>query len=102
MQHYEERVGAAGAAQTRADTDEEPNFGARDINELVWQYLSSMPEDEVLEIAGSGSFDRDQLMKEVYDRTSVGVQIIEMILADRSFVERQIRRGNYEGPNERD
>lgn len=98
MQHYEEIVGAAGAAESGPVIDAEPNFSANDINKLAWEYLQSMPEDEVLEIAGSGSFDRKELMDQIERRTSVGVQIIEMILADRSFVERQIRRGNYDDP----
>lgn len=96
MHHHEESAGFSGP-EPGLVSDEEPNFSAEDINELVRVYLRSMPEEDVLEIAGSGSFDRDQLLSEVEARTSVGLQIIEMILADRSFVERQIRRGYKRG-----
>ena len=95
--HHEENVGSA-ALKFEPANNPEPNFSADDINELVAQYLRSMDEDEVLEIAGAESFDKQQLMREVENRSSVGVQIIEMILADRGFVEQQIKRGNYSRP----
>jgi len=97
--HQEEMVGSAGSAELKLASNEEPNFSAEDINDLVKQYLRSMGDDEVLEIVGSEPFDKEQLMKEVENRTSVGLQIIEMILADRGFVERQIKRGNYSYPD---
>ena len=93
--HHEEIVGCPAPAET----NEEPNFSAEDINVLVEQYLRSMDDNDVLEIAGEGSFDKEQLIREVENRTSVGVQIVEMILADRGFVERQIKRGNYLYPD---
>ena len=94
--HEEEITGAGDSS--RIAYDEEPNFSAEDINDLVEQYLESMDKDDVLNFAGSSSLDADQLMEEVKNRTTVGLEIIEMILADRSFVERQIRRGNFSWP----
>ena len=70
-------------------------FSASEIELLVDQYLESIPEDEVFEIVGVGSFSKNELREQVRNRTSVGLQIIQMILDDRNFVDEQIRRGNY-------
>lgn len=70
-------------------------FSASEIEVLIDQYLDSMADDEVFEIVGVGSFSKQELREQILNRTSVGVQIIQMILDDRNFVAEQIKRGNY-------
>jgi hypothetical protein len=95
----EERVGRSNDfASSRLLKAANPVFNAEQINDLVNQYLASMADDEALEILGSGSFSKKEIQEQVQQQTSIGVQIIEMILADRNFVEEQILRGNFERP----
>lgn len=83
------------ASATRMVKAGDKDFTAEDIDLLVDQYLESMPADEVFEIVGVGSFSKNALQQEVRNRTSVGLQLIQMILDDRNFVEEQIRQGNF-------
>lgn len=93
----EERLGP-GTARKLASVEHleaGPNFSSEDIDLLVEQYLDSMGDNVVLEITGDGSFDAEQLREEIFRGTRVGRQIVEMILSDRDFIEREIKRGNY-------
>ena len=85
-----------GAAQATAKEPEQQNpDGGTDVERLVNQYLDTMAEDEVLEIVGQGPFTAQQLREEVRNRTSVGEQIIGMVLADHAFVEEAIKKGQF-------
>lgn len=71
-------------------------FNGSEIDVLIDQYLESMADDEAFEIVGVGSFTKQQLREQMINRTSVGLQVIQMILDDRSFVAEQIKQGNYD------
>lgn len=89
------RLEQIGAAQAPAQSPNSVNFGRADVERLVDQYIDSMPEDEVLEIVGQGPFTAEQLRDEVRNRTAIGEQIIEMVLADHAFVEDAIKKGQF-------
>lgn len=92
----EESVGPATARRRIAVRFSQPIFNSRQKERLAEQYLRSMADDEMLEVAGLGAYTPVELMQHVRDRTTVGDEFIAMILADRNYVELQIRQGNYD------
>jgi hypothetical protein len=94
--HKAATVGSRSSERNMSTAQPRPRFTPQQINQLVDQYLASMKENEVMEIAGRGAFNAAELRKAVRERTSVGREIIEMVLADRDYVESQIRGDNYD------
>jgi hypothetical protein len=75
--------------------DTRPKFNAEQKERLAKQYLDSLAEDDALEISGRGYYTRSELELHVKHRTTIGDEFIAMILADRDYVESQIKQNNY-------
>lgn len=52
------------------------------IEELAEKYIDSMAEDDVLELINVGSFSPNELRVAIRQRTSVGLQLLDMIRRD--------------------
>jgi hypothetical protein len=72
----------------------------KEIIPVVEAYLDSMPEDEMLEIVGQGSYTVDDLRREVRLCTSVGDRIAEIVRQHNIFLEEAIKRGKVQRKDE--
>jgi hypothetical protein len=71
-----------------------------ELEPVVEAYLDSVPEDQVLEVVGKGSFTTDQLREEVRRHSAVGERITEIVRRHNLFLEEAIKRGKIQRKTE--
>lgn len=73
-----------------------------EIKPIVEAYLDSIPQDETLAIVGQGSFNADELRREVESRTALGERITGIVRQHNVFIEEAIKQGKIRKRTEED
>jgi hypothetical protein len=71
-----------------------------ELEPIVEAYLDSVPEDQVLEIVGQGTFTTNDLRREVRHHTAIGERITDVVRRHNIFLEEAIKRGKIERKTE--
>src|SRR5712691_10529439 len=89
------RRGTAGAAPAQNTAQVKPvrDLSEVEMDQLVQDYVDSIPQGETLVIMGEGPFTVDQLRQEVRRRTAVGQRLANIVRRYHMFMEEAVKQG---------